>query len=257
MALLELVDVRRSYRFGDSEVRALDGVSFAIDEGSFVGVIGRSGSGKSTLLNILGGLDRPTAGHVMVEGNVLSVSSSDKLAAYRREIVGFVFQSFNLIPHLTSLENVALPLALQGISKAERTARAQKLLEKVGLAKRLRHKPTELSGGERQRVAIARALVNEPRILLCDEPTGNLDSKTAEEIMGMLTALNQEGRTVILVTHDREQANRYSKRLLVLADGKLEDDLQLNAPPAEEPPAEEPPAEEPQAEEPPAEEPQA
>ena len=253
MALLELVDVRRSYRFGDSEVRALDGVSFAIEEGSFVGVIGRSGSGKSTLLNILGGLDRPTAGHVKVEGNVLSVSSSDKLAAYRREIVGFVFQSFNLIPHLTSLENVALPLALQGVAKSDRTQRAQKLLEKVGLAKRLSHKPTELSGGERQRVAIARALVNEPRILLCDEPTGNLDSKTAEEIMGMLTALNQEGRTVILVTHDREQANRYSKRLLVLADGKVEDDLQLK----DQPQAEEPKSEEPQSEEPKSEEPQA
>ena len=232
MALLELVDVRRSYRFGDAEVRALDGVSFEIESGSFVGVIGRSGSGKSTLLNILGGLDRPTSGHVKVEGAVLSTSSSDKLAAYRREVVGFVFQSFNLIPHLTSLENVALPLALQGVSKAERSERATKLLEKVGLAKRMGHKPTELSGGERQRVAIARALVNEPHLLLCDEPTGNLDSKTADEIMGMLTALNREGRTVILVTHDREQANRYSKRLLILADGKLEEDLRLDGPDA-------------------------
>lgn len=228
MALLELVDVRRSYRFGDSEVRALDGVSFVIEEGSFVGVIGRSGSGKSTLLNILGGLDRPSTGHVKVEGAVLSTSSSDKLAAYRREIVGFIFQSFNLIPHLTSVENVALPLALRGVAKAERTERAQKLLEKVGLAKRMSHRPTELSGGERQRVAIARALVNEPRILLCDEPTGNLDSKTAEEIMGMLTALHKEGRTVILVTHDREQANTYAERLLILGDGKLEEDLRLD-----------------------------
>ncbi|MEZ6189302.1 MAG: ABC transporter ATP-binding protein [Planctomycetota bacterium] len=228
MALLELVDVRRSYRFGDSEVRALDGVSFVIEEGSFVGVIGRSGSGKSTLLNILGGLDRPSTGHVKVEGAVLSTSSSDKLAAYRREIVGFIFQSFNLIPHLTSVENVALPLALRGVAKAERTERAQKLLEKVGLAKRMGHRPTELSGGERQRVAIARALVNEPRILLCDEPTGNLDSKTAEEIMGMLTALHKEGRTVILVTHDREQANTYAERLLILGDGKLEEDLRLD-----------------------------
>jgi ABC-type lipoprotein export system ATPase subunit len=236
--LIELVDVRKHYRFGESVVAALDGVDLRIDKGEFVGVIGRSGSGKSTFLNIVGGLDRPSQGSVVIEGTPLQARSSDALAAYRRATIGFVFQSFNLVPHLTALENVALPLALAGKPAGERRRRAQELLEKVGLGKRTGHRPTELSGGERQRVAIARALSNEPKLLLCDEPTGNLDSKTAEEIMGMLADLHAKDRcTIVLVTHDRERAERYCERLVMLGDGKVREDRRvqtlptLDAPP--------------------------
>ena len=222
--LVELQEVRKGYRFGDTMVNALDGVSLQIQEGSFVGVIGRSGSGKSTLLNLLGGLDRPSHGQLLVDGRPLLGRGADDLAAYRREMVGFVFQSFNLIPHLTAVENVALPLALAGVGTSKRTERATTLLEKVGLAGRKHHRPMEMSGGERQRVAIARSLVNEPRLLLADEPTGNLDSKTAEEIMGMLEALHAEGRTIVLVTHDADRAERYCERLITFSDGKVLED---------------------------------
>jgi putative ABC transport system ATP-binding protein len=223
--LVELIGVRRAYRFGEAVVNALDGLDFAIERGAFVGIIGRSGSGKSTLLNILGGLDRPSRGEVLVEGTALHGRKSDALATYRRETVGFIFQSFNLIAHLTALENVALPLRLAGnVGFFERRRRAKELLEEVGLGDRVEHKPAELSGGERQRVAIARALANDPSLLLADEPTGNLDSKTADEIMEMIQQLHGKGRTVVLVTHDKAQAERYCQRLIVLQDGKVLED---------------------------------
>jgi len=227
--LLELIDVRKSYRFGATVVNALDGVSFRLDEGAFLGVIGRSGSGKSTLLNILGGLDRPSAGQLLVKGRPLGNRGADELAAYRRDVVGFIFQSFNLIPHLTALENVALPLRLARKGGFfERRRRAQELLERVGLGARIGHRPSELSGGERQRVAIARSLANDPMLLLADEPTGNLDSKTAQEIMAMLRDLHEvEKRTIILVTHDSDQAEAYCDRLVILQDGMVQEDRHL------------------------------
>ena len=237
--VVELVGAKKAYRFGSTVVRALDGVDLKIARGSFVGIIGRSGSGKSTLLNVLGGLDRPSEGQVLVAGRSLMGRSSDELAQYRREVVGFIFQSFNLIPHLTALENVAMPLALSGVGPGERRARAATLLEKVHLGARTGHKPAELSGGERQRVAIARALVNSPQLLLADEPTGNLDSKTAEEIMAMLQALHAEGRTILLVTHDADRAERYCQRLVIMDDGKVREDRPARGPAASAAPASE------------------
>ncbi len=226
--LLELIGVRKSYRFGETEVRALDGVDLAIRRGTFTGIVGRSGSGKSTLLNVLGGLDRPSEGTVLVEGRPLKGRGSDELAEYRRATVGFIFQSFNLIAHLTALENVALPLRLAGkLGYFERRKKAEELLDRVGLGKRLEHRPSELSGGERQRVAIARALANDPGMLLADEPTGNLDSRTADEIMAMLRGLHADGRTVVLVTHDMRQAEQYCERLLVLQDGRVKEERDL------------------------------
>ena len=231
--LVELVGARKAYRFGATAVRALDGVDLKVEKGAFVGIIGRSGSGKSTLLNVLGGLDRPTEGQVLVAGRSLMGRSPDELAAYRREVVGFIFQSFNLIPHLTALENVALPLALAGVGASERRRRATELLEKVHLGQRTTHKPAELSGGERQRVAIARALIHGPSLLLADEPTGNLDSKTAEEVMAILQALHREGRTILLVTHDADRAERYCQRLVILEDGKVREDRPARPPAGE------------------------
>ena len=221
--LLELAGIEKIYRFGDTEVRALDGLDLKIARGEFVGVIGRSGSGKSSLLNVLGGLDHPTSGEILVDGKPLRGRSSDALAGYRRTTVGFIFQSFNLVSHLTALENVALPLRLAGdVSRSEGRKRATELLEHVGLGDRLTHKPSELSGGERQRVAIARSLANDPKLLLADEPTGNLDSKTAFDTMEMIKDLHQkEGRTIILVTHDRDQAERYCQRIIEMEDGKV------------------------------------
>ena len=224
--LVELVGVERSYAFGETQVRALAGLDLTITRGSFVGVIGRSGSGKSTLLNVLGGLDQPSAGQVLVDGTPLLGRTSDQLAAYRRSTVGFIFQSFNLVSHLTALENVALPLRLAGeLGQGARRKRAQELLERVGLGERTGHRPSELSGGERQRVAIARALANDPSLLLADEPTGNLDSRTAESIMAMILSLHRdEGRTIVLVTHDTDQAETYCERVIEMADGKVKDD---------------------------------
>lgn len=217
-------------RFGESEVHALAGVDLAIPKGAFLGIVGRSGSGKSTLLNVLGGLDRPSQGQVLVEGRPLTARTADKLANARRATVGFIFQSFNLISHLTALENVALPLRLNAMGKQARRDRARELLDQVGLGGRLEHRPAELSGGERQRVAIARALANEPSMLLADEPTGNLDTSTAHEIMEMLKALHAGGeRTIVLVTHDLVQAEAYCTRLVVLRDGKVAEDRE-NAP---------------------------
>jgi putative ABC transport system ATP-binding protein len=221
--LLELAGIEKIYRFGDTQVRALDGLDLKIKRGEFIGVIGRSGSGKSSLLNVLGGLDQPSSGEILVNGKPLRGRTSDALAEYRRTTVGFIFQSFNLVSHLTALENVALPLRLAGaVSRSAGRKRATELLEHVGLGARLRHKPSELSGGERQRVAIARSLANDPLLLLADEPTGNLDSKTAHDTMEMIRDLHEkEKRTVILVTHDRDQAERYCQRVIEMEDGKV------------------------------------
>jgi putative ABC transport system ATP-binding protein len=207
---------------GDSLIRAVDGVSVQVGRGQFVALLGTSGSGKSSLLNLIAGLDRPTAGSVQVEGKDLALLSRGDLAAYRLHTVGMVFQSFNLIPSMTVLENVELPLRFAEIPREERDGLAREALNKVGLSGRLGHRPSELSGGEQQRTALARALINRPPLLLADEPTGNLDSKTGTEIMELILSFNQSmGMTVVMVTHERALAERYAERLIFLADGKL------------------------------------
>ena len=206
---------------GEETINALAGVTLEISPGEFVSIVGPSGSGKSTLLHIIGGLDSPTKGNIIVDGQDLSQASDSELSSYRNKKVGFVFQTFNLQPTYTALENVALPLVFARVPLGKRNQIAREALDTVGLGDRVRHKPSELSGGERQRVGIARALVNNPRILLADEPTGNLDSKARERIMELLTRLNKErGLTLVLVTHDLESA-RNANRMLQMHDGKL------------------------------------
>jgi putative ABC transport system ATP-binding protein len=207
---------------GDAFVDALRGVDLTVARGEFVALVGPSGSGKSTVLNLVGGLDQPTSGQVWINGTELSGSDERTLTQHRRRHVGFVFQSFNLLPRLTAEENVALPLMFSDVSEKERRARARALLERVGLEHRLEHRPTQLSGGEQQRVAIARALVGEPALLLADEPTGNLDTTTGAEIMALLKKLNQEGGlTLLVVTHDAEVA-AFADRVVELRDGRVE-----------------------------------
>jgi putative ABC transport system ATP-binding protein len=214
---------------GSATIRAVDGVSLQIDSGEFVALLGASGSGKSSLLNLLAGLDAPTSGSVVVGDQDLAKLSRNELAHYRRYTVGMVFQSFNLIPSMTVLENVELPLRFAEIERSKRGTMAAEALEKVGLAERLKHRPIELSGGEQQRVAIARSLINRPGILLADEPTGNLDSRTGTEVMELIRNLNESlGMTVVLVTHERNIAEKYADRLISLADGKVVSD-QVNA----------------------------
>jgi putative ABC transport system ATP-binding protein len=214
---------------GSATIRAVDGVSLQIDSGEFVALLGASGSGKSSLLNLLTGLDSPTSGNVVVGDQDLAKLSRDELARYRRHVVGMVFQSFNLVPSMTVLENVELPLRFAEVDRSKRGGMATQALEKVGLAGRLKHRPIELSGGEQQRVAIARALINRPSILLADEPTGNLDSHTGTEVMEVIRNLNESlHMTVILVTHERDLAEKYAHRLISLADGKVVSD-QINA----------------------------
>jgi putative ABC transport system ATP-binding protein len=221
-AAVQAVDVSRHYKMGVSVIRAVDGVNLTIGGGEFVALLGSSGSGKSTLLNLIAGLDRPTSGGINVLGRDLAKLNSEKLAHYRRETVGMIFQSFNLIPTMKLEENVELPLRFAEVDRAERAARVREALEHVGLLKRLGHRPPELSGGEQQRVAIARALVNRPSLLLADEPTGNLDSRTGQEIMSLIRDLNQSlGMTVIMVTHERALADQYAQRAIHLADGKV------------------------------------
>jgi len=212
----------RRYVMGETVLSALDGVTLAFGEGEIAAIIGRSGSGKSTLLQLLGGLDRPTSGEVTVRGRRLAESSEDELALYRRQEVGFIFQFFNLVPTLTALQNVELPLTLAGVSRPERRRRASDLLDRTGLSGRRDHRPGQLSGGEQQRVAIARALVHDPPLLLADEPTGNLDSKTAGEILGLLGGLT--GKTILVVTHDRGLADSFARRTVELVDGKVVSD---------------------------------
>lgn len=222
--MLQATGVVRNYRLGQTEVHALQGVDLRVDEGDFIAIMGPSGSGKSTLLNLLGGLDVPDRGRVAYRGLELSRQPGNALAEFRGRKVGFVFQVFNLIPTFTALRNVELPLVFQGVPHRERRARALQVLEQVGLADRVRHRPTELSGGEQQRVAIARALVTDPEVLLCDEPTGNLDSASGAQIMRLLAELNQErGITVIVVTHESEVA-RLARRRIHMRDGRVVSD---------------------------------
>jgi putative ABC transport system ATP-binding protein len=210
---------------GETVIRAVDGVSLNIPSGEFVALLGSSGSGKSSVLNLIAGLDRPTSGSVIVQDRDLAKLSREALAKYRLHVVGMVFQSFNLIASMTLAENVELPLRFAEVDRSERLSLSRKALEQVGLRARLDHRPSELSGGEQQRAALARALINRPKILLADEPTGNLDSHTGTEIMDMLREFNRQlGMTVVMVTHERALAERYAQRLIFLADGKLIDD---------------------------------
>src|SRR5215470_4631612 len=218
-------NVSRHYVMGQSLIRAVDGVSLRIAAGEFVALLGTSGSGKSSLLNLIAGLDRPTSGAVLVEGNNLATLSRTELAHHRLRTVGMVFQSFNLIPGMTVIENVELPLRFAEVERSRRDSLAREALERVGLGKRLDHRPSELSGGEQQRTALARALINRPKFLLADEPTGNLDSHTGTEIMDLIGEFNESlGMTVVMVTHERALAERYVQRMIFLADGKLIED---------------------------------
>ena len=218
-------NVCRYYPMGGTSVRAVDGISLDIRAGEFVALLGSSGSGKSSLLNLVAGLDRPTSGAVIIHGGNLASLSREALAKYRLRTVGMVFQSFNLIPSMTVLENVELPMRFAEVERPERAALARQALENVGLQARLAHRPTELSGGEQQRVSLARALINRPKLLLADEPTGNLDSRTGTEIMNLIRGFNQSlGMTVLMVTHEQTLAEKYVGRMVHLADGKLLDD---------------------------------
>ena len=221
--LITIKDIGRKYVIGTEVIHALKSVSLTINKGEFVALMGPSGSGKSTLMNILGCLDTPTNGQYILNGIDVSRMSDNELAEVRNKEIGFVFQTFNLLPRSTSLDNVALPLIYAGASKKERDARAQKDLENVGLGNRVTHKPNELSGGQRQRVAVARALINNPSIILADEPTGNLDTKTSIEIMGLLEEIHSKGNTIILVTHEEDIA-QHAHRIVRMRDGLVEND---------------------------------
>jgi putative ABC transport system ATP-binding protein len=218
--LVRLEDVVRTYQMGDVEVRALQGLSLVIEHGEFTAVMGASGSGKSTLMNVLGCLDRPSSGRYLLEGREVSTLSTDQLAEIRNRTIGFVFQNFNLLSRTSALENVELPLLYAGVATAERHARAAESLGRVGLADRAGHHPNQMSGGQQQRVAIARALVNRPRVILADEPTGNLDSRTSVEVMALFQELGRSGITVLLVTHEPDIA-QYASRILVMRDGRV------------------------------------
>ncbi|MCM1534442.1 MAG: ABC transporter ATP-binding protein [Clostridium sp.] len=222
-ALVEIRDMCKVYNPGENEVRALDHVSVDIAEGEFVAIIGQSGSGKSTLMNMLGCLDVPTSGIYRLHGQDVSHLSDDELSDIRNREIGFIFQGFNLIPSLTALENVELPLIYRGVGRKERQELSGRALEKVGLGHRMEHKPAEMSGGQQQRVAIARAIAQAPPVILADEPTGNLDSNSSREIMGILRELHSEGRTVILITHDNDIAAQ-AKRVIKIKDGHVESD---------------------------------
>lgn len=222
-ALVEIHDMCKVYNPGENEVRALDHVNLVIEEGEFVAIIGQSGSGKSTLMNMLGCLDVPSDGVYRLHGQNVSELDDDELSDIRNREIGFIFQGFNLIPNLTALENVELPLIYRGVSKSKRKELSKEALEKVGLGHRMGHKPAEMSGGQQQRVAIARAIAQAPPIILADEPTGNLDSHSTQEIMGILKELYGEGRTVILITHDNEIAAQ-AKRVIKIRDGHIESD---------------------------------
>lgn len=222
-AVIELKDIMKTYVMGDSVVHALDHVFVQISRGEFTSIMGPSGSGKSTMMNILGCLDRPTSGEYYLDGKEIAGYDDDELAHTRNAKIGFVFQNFNLLPKLTAQANVALPLIYAGVDEEERMERAKKALEAVGLGERIEHKPTEMSGGQRQRVAIARALINNPAIIMADEPTGNLDTKSSYEIMDIFKAMNESGKTVVMVTHEPDIAEQ-TKRILVMRDGKIVSD---------------------------------
>ncbi|HRG58567.1 MAG TPA: ABC transporter ATP-binding protein [Bacteroidia bacterium] len=221
--IITLKNIVRSFSIGAEEVKALRGVNLNINKNEYVALMGPSGSGKSTLMNLLGCLDTPTSGQYILNGTDVSVLDDNALAQIRNKEIGFIFQTFNLLPKSTALDNVILPLIYAGMGKEERQARALKTLEDVGLANRVKHKPNELSGGQRQRVAVARALVNNPAIILADEPTGNLDSKTSVEIMGLFEEIHKKGNTIIVVTHEEDIA-RHAHRIIRLKDGIIESD---------------------------------
>ncbi len=221
--MIELKNVSRTYAHGAAEIRALRNVSLTIAAGEFLSVMGPSGSGKSTLLNLVGGLDQPSSGEIFIDGRPLHGISDDELTLTRRRRVGFIFQFFNLLPILSAAENVSLPLLLEGLPYSTVQPKAEALLRKVGLSERTGHRPEQLSGGEMQRVAIARALITGPAVLLADEPTGNLDSHTSEEIFRLLAALHAEGQTIVMVTHDLKAA-AYGTRIITLRDGGLDED---------------------------------
>ena len=230
MALIEVRELRKLYTMGTETVHALDGVDLDIESGEYLAIMGASGSGKSTLMNLIGCLDTPTSGTYLLNGNEVEEMGDHELAAVRNQEIGFVFQTFNLLSRTTALHNVELPLIYSGLHRKKRRERAMGALERVGLADRMHHQPNELSGGQRQRVAVARALVNEPSILLADEPTGNLDTKTSQEILELFDELHRSGNTVILVTHEPDIA-AHSHRQVVLRDGLLLSDSAEDAPP--------------------------
>ncbi|MFV0345438.1 MAG: ABC transporter ATP-binding protein [Bacteroidales bacterium] len=229
MKIIELENIVKTYYIGTQTVQALDSVSLSINKGEYVSIMGSSGSGKSTMMNIIGGLDTPTSGMYTLNNKRVSEMDDEELAAIRNTEIGFVFQTFNLLPRSTSLANVMLPLIYAGISKHERIERAKKMLDNVGLGDRMDHKPNELSGGQRQRVAVARALINNPAILLADEPTGNLDSRISEEIMRLFAEIHKNGNTIVMVTHEEDIA-QHSHRIIRLKDGQVESD-EINANP--------------------------
>jgi putative ABC transport system ATP-binding protein len=235
MPIIELTDLTRRYQMGDVTVHALRGVSLDIDAGEFVAIMGASGSGKSTLMNITGCLDRPTSGRYLLAGREVSRQGRDQLAEIRNHLIGFVFQSFNLLRRTSALDNVELPLIYADVTARERRRRARAALDRVGLGARLDHHPSQLSGGQQQRVAIARAIVNEPRVILADEPTGNLDSRTSIEIMALFQELGRSGITVILVTHEQDIAE-HAARVVVVKDGRVQSDTRRIPVPAVVPP---------------------
>jgi putative ABC transport system ATP-binding protein len=224
--MIELRNASKKYQQGAREVHALRDVSLSIRKGEFLSVMGASGSGKSTFLNLIGGLDQPTSGEIFIDGRPLHGISDDELTLIRGRMVGFIFQFFNLLPILTAAENVSLPLLLEGAPYSEIKPKAIKLLEQVGLGARTEHRPEQLSGGEMQRVAISRALISDPAVLLADEPTGNLDSHTSEDIFMLLKSLNEKGQTIVMVTHD-SRAAAYGSRIITLKDGALSEDISI------------------------------
>ncbi|WP_163712060.1 ABC transporter ATP-binding protein [Mangrovibacterium lignilyticum] len=222
--VIHLKDIVKNYKVGTQIVRALRSVSLVIHEGEYVAIMGASGSGKSTMMNVIGCLDTPTSGNYVLNGMDVGYLSDDELAEIRNSEIGFIFQTFNLMPRNTALENVMLPLVYAGVKKQQRVERGENILASVGLDDRMEHKPNELSGGQRQRVAVARALINKPAILLADEPTGNLDSKTSEEIMQLFSEIHKQGNTLIVVTHEEDIA-RHAHRIIRLKDGQVESDV--------------------------------
>ncbi len=228
-ALIDITGITKVYRMGSTEVHALAGVDLQVEHNEYIAIMGPSGSGKSTLMNVIGCLDTPTDGDFFLNSKNVSHMSDDELAQIRNSEIGFVFQTFNLLPRVTCLQNVELPLIYAGVRKSDRKALAMQALESVGLGDRVTHKPSELSGGQRQRVAVARALVNSPSILLADEPTGNLDSRTSEEIMELFEELHERGNTILIVTHEEEVA-QHTRRIVRLRDGKVETDTRVSNP---------------------------
>jgi putative ABC transport system ATP-binding protein len=229
--LIDIRDITKVYDMGEERVRALDGVTLGVERGEYIAIMGPSGSGKSTLMNLIGCLDTPSSGSYVLNGREVATMTDDELAQVRNQEIGFVFQTFNLLPRTTALQQVELPLVYAGVPKKERRERAVRALEAVGLGDRMGHQPSELSGGQRQRVAVGRALINDPSILLADEPTGNLDSQTGSEIMALFDELNSRGNTIVLVTHEEDIA-AHARRIVRLRDGKLRDDRPNEAPAA-------------------------